>query len=94
MPKREDFLMIVQTDMLMHFQNSLAQLEQGFNVYGLGQYSGSMGDAIRASYRIPNNMNCVEAAGEFMQFFFWQEMQGEENMECPSWFDNLDNQHL
>ena len=94
MAKREDFLMMVQTDMLIHFQNRLDGLNKGFNVFGLAEYSGFMGDAIRASYRIPNNMNCVEAAGDFMQFFFWQHMEGQEKSDCPNWFANLDDRHL
>ena len=94
MSKRQDFLLMVQTDMLMHFQNRLSKLEDGFNVWGLAEFSGIMGDAIRASYRIPEAMTAVEAAGDFMQFFFWQKEEGQEETECPIWFAELDDRDL
>ena len=85
---------MVQTDILMNFQNECAKSENHFNAFGLAKYSGFMGDAVRASYRIPDDMNCVEAAGEFMQFFFWQHDSGQEKMACPSWFAALDDRNL
>jgi len=94
MSKRDDFLLLVQTGFLMHFQNRCSKIENGFNVFGLGEYHGYMGDAVRASYRIPDTMNCVEASGDFMQFFLWQKEEGQEKISCPVWFSGLDNRHL
>jgi hypothetical protein len=92
--KRDDFLMMVQTAMILHFKNRLSQLESGFNAFGLAEYHGSMGDAVRASYRIPKDMTSVKAAADFMQFFYWQHMDGQEEFSCPSWFYGLDDRHL
>ena len=94
MAKREDFLMMVQTDMLLYFNNRFESKKEGYNVWGLAEFSGMMGDAIRASYRIPEDLNCIEAAGDFVEFFLWQKMQGHDSVDCPSWFSELDNRHL
>ena len=89
MSKREDFLMMVQTDTILHFNNQLFLSNKGFNVWDLAKYSGYMGDAILASDRIPDDMDSRDAAAEFMQFFYYQHMDSQDEMSCPNWLANL-----
>lgn len=72
--KRQDFLWMVQTFMLID------EKDVGWR--------GSVGDAIAASYRIPDELDAREAALQFWGFIS-PEARGGEKRQCPPWLTML-----
>jgi len=75
MEKRTDFLWIVQMIMLFHREKVIG-------------WSGVAGDAVAASYKIPQGMTARDAALGFCACFV-EGFNGEKNAECPYWMANL-----
>lgn len=71
--KRQDFLWIVQTFML-----------RDTDVTG---WHGFVGDAVAASYRIPDHVTARDAALDFWGFL--NQRFGGEERKCPTWLTAL-----
>ncbi len=72
--KRQDFLWVVQMFML-----------RDTDVIG---WRGFAGDAVAASYRIPNDMTARDAAREFWSVCS-PEFSGDEDYPVPAWLFGL-----
>lgn len=73
--KRQDFLWLVQ----------MIMLRQQDDIKG---WAGYAGDAVAASYRIPNDMTARDAALQFGAFIS-PEFRGGRDQQCPHWMMNL-----
>lgn len=84
MSKRENFLYLVQNDLMMRFHIAGHQ--------DPGVYTGVLADAVRASYQIPDDVNSIDAAYVFMEKFYWgdnAEESAKERGEFPAWLSGL-----
>lgn len=75
--KRHDFLWIVQMFM-----------QRDPDVIG---WRGFVGDAVAASYRIPQSMTARDAALDFWGFFSGEEGLAGGDKKCPHWMVALDD---
>lgn len=73
--KRSDFLWIVQMIMINYREK-------------ITGWSGVSGDAVAASYRVPESMTAREAALQFCACFV-DGFNGERPAECPDWMTEL-----
>jgi len=88
--KQEQFLWIVQTCIMANGINMSTQPEYADE--RRHQYSGVgaknlMADAVRASLRIPNDLDATDAADDFCIFMVLGDR--ERRGECPEWFAAL-----
>ncbi|MER5173945.1 hypothetical protein [Thioclava kandeliae] len=75
MGKREDFLWIVQSIMIKHHDN-------------ITGWSNVVGDAVAASYCIPEDMTARKAASDFCS----AKVEGfAEDADVPVWMANLED---
>ncbi|WP_313435226.1 hypothetical protein [Novosphingobium sp.] len=72
--KRQDFLWLVQ--LWMQRERDIAG------------WTATCGDAIAASYRIPEDMTARDAAWDFLSFNS-EAFRGESENKCPEWMRNL-----
>lgn len=94
MTKQEQFLFVVQTTVLANCTNLASMPDRAEKYRADISATGvkfKMAEALNASNRITDDMEAIEAAGDFCNFMLTNirdqaEEAEEKPMRCPSWF--------